>query len=39
MVAKKEVLIDKSCVAAEKLQRQHLKQQMLFDQQRRDIQV
>jgi hypothetical protein len=39
MVAKKEVLIDKSCVAAEELQRQHLKQQMLFDQQRRDIQV
>ncbi|KAK2418764.1 P-loop nucleoside triphosphate hydrolase superfamily protein with CH (Calponiny) domain-containing protein [Trifolium repens] len=38
MVAKKEVLIDKSCVAAEELQRQHLKQQMLFDQQRRDIQ-
>lgn len=39
MVAKKEDHIEKNHVAAEELQSQHLKQQMLFDQQQRDIQV
>ncbi|XP_039684046.1 kinesin-like protein KIN-14I isoform X2 [Medicago truncatula] len=38
MVAKKEDHIEKNRVAAEELQSQHLKQQMLFDQQQRDIQ-